>query len=124
MHTLLLFPATTFEYTSYAHGAKHKTMRLKLKEFVRRFCLHFLPGRFVKIRHFGFLSNRQRRRTVAQARALLAPPQSPPSPAEQPAAPLPPAPPLLCPFCGSARLRVVQVVLPSRRTPVPLLDSS
>ena len=53
-------------------------MTLALKEFVRRFCLHLLPERFVKIRHFGFLSNRQRKLRVAQARGLLN--QVPPPP--------------------------------------------
>jgi hypothetical protein len=27
---------------------------------VRRFCLHLLPERFVKIRHYGLVGNRQR----------------------------------------------------------------
>src|SRR5215471_3740839 len=50
----------TFAWKDYADGAKRKTMTMNLREFVRRFCLHLLPKRFVKIRHFGFLSNRQR----------------------------------------------------------------
>jgi hypothetical protein len=58
----------TFSWKDYADGCKRKTMRLELKEFVRRFCLHLLPERFVKIRHFGFLGNRQRRLRVGQAR--------------------------------------------------------
>src|SRR2546426_5835321 len=62
----------TFEWKDYAHHARKKTMSLGLKEFVRRFCLHLLPERFVKIRHFGFLSNQQRKARVAQARTLLA----------------------------------------------------
>ena len=61
----------TFAWKDYAEGAKRKTMTLPVKEFVRRFCLHLLPKRFVKIRHFGFLSNRQRKIRVAQALALL-----------------------------------------------------
>src|ERR1041385_5920820 len=51
-------------------------MTLGLEEFVRRFCLHVLPERFVKIRHYGLLGNRQRQKRLACARALLAP--SPP----------------------------------------------
>ena len=35
-------------------------MTLSLDEFVRRFRLHILPARFVKIRHYGLLSNRTR----------------------------------------------------------------
>lgn len=35
-------------------------MTLSLDEFLRRFLLHLLPDGFVRIRHFGFLANRQR----------------------------------------------------------------
>lgn len=43
----------TFAWKDYAQGAKRKTMRLDLREFLRRFCLHLLPERFVKIRPGG-----------------------------------------------------------------------
>ena len=114
----------TFTWKDYSDEAKRKTMRLELREFVRRFCLHLLPERFVKIRHFGFLSNRQRRSKVAQARALLAQSDGAPSVASQPAPTAASAPPMLCPFCGSACLRLVQIVLPPRWAPIPRLDSS
>lgn len=35
-------------------------MKLDAIEFIRRFLLHILPSGFVKIRHFGFLANRNR----------------------------------------------------------------
>jgi hypothetical protein len=35
-------------------------MTLSLDEFLRRLLLHLLPKGFVRIRHFGFLSNRRR----------------------------------------------------------------
>jgi hypothetical protein len=35
-------------------------MTLHVNEFLRRFLLHVLPPRFVRIRHFGFLSTRNR----------------------------------------------------------------
>ena len=34
-------------------------MTLSVDEFLRRFLLHLLPDNFVRIRHFGFLANRQ-----------------------------------------------------------------
>jgi Putative transposase len=95
----------TFSWRDYADGCKRKTMRLEVKEFVRRFCLHLLPERFVKIRHFGFLGNRQRKLRVAQARALLnraAPPAA--------AAALAPESDRVCPHCGSNRLLLVEIV--------------
>jgi len=39
-------------------------------EFVRRFLLHALPSGFVKIRHYGFLANRNRRKNLTKIRRL------------------------------------------------------
>lgn len=61
-----------FEWKDYAGGNKTKTMTLNVVEFIRRFLLHILPGGFVRIRQFGFLSNRVRREKLALCRALLA----------------------------------------------------
>lgn len=48
----------TFSYKDYAHGSVIKQMTLDANEFLRRFCLHILPPKFVKIRHYGFLASR------------------------------------------------------------------
>jgi hypothetical protein len=48
----------SFSYKDYAHGSVTKTMTLEAEEFLRRFCLHILPPKFVKIRHYGFLASR------------------------------------------------------------------
>jgi len=50
----------SFSYKDYADGCKQKLMTLDGAEFLRRFCLHILPQRFMKIRHYGFLSNTKR----------------------------------------------------------------
>lgn len=52
----------SFTYRDYAHGNVTKTMTLDATEFIRRFCLHILPPGFVKIRHFGFLANRAKKK--------------------------------------------------------------
>lgn len=61
----------TFAYKDYADDSRKKEMTLSLCEFVRRFRLHILPERFVKIRHYGLLANRNRHTRIAQARADL-----------------------------------------------------
>ena len=48
----------SFYYKDYKHGSVTKTMTLEVDEFLRRFCMHILPPKFVKMRHYGFLSNR------------------------------------------------------------------
>jgi len=40
-------------------------------EFIRRFLLHSLPNGFVRIRHYGFLANRNRMRNLKTIRRLL-----------------------------------------------------
>jgi len=109
----------SFAWKDYADGARGKTMTLGLGEFVRRFCLHLLPERFVKIRHFGFLSNRQRQKRVSQARALLSHRVAPKA-----SSLTPPPPAMACPHCGSHRLHLVQVVNPGRKAVPEPLDSS
>ena len=47
-----------FQYKDYADGNKTKSTNLDEKEFLRRFEMHILPKRFVRIRHYGFLTNR------------------------------------------------------------------
>lgn len=50
----------TFMHKDYGDGAKQKPIPLSGVEFLRRFCLHILPRRFVKIRRYGIYSNRTR----------------------------------------------------------------
>jgi hypothetical protein len=50
----------TFMHKDYADGAKQKPVTLSGVEFLRRFCLHILPRRFVKIRRYGIYSSRAR----------------------------------------------------------------
>jgi hypothetical protein len=47
-----------FSYKDYRQGGRQKIMTLQGIEFLRRFCLHILPPRFVKIRHYGILASR------------------------------------------------------------------
>lgn len=60
-----------FEYKDYRQEGKKKTMVLTHQEFIRRFALHILPKRFVKIRHYGFLSSTWKRQKLALLQAKL-----------------------------------------------------
>ncbi len=62
----------SFSYHDNKDGGKQKIMTLSYDEFMRRFLLHILPHKFVKIRHYGFLSNRFRSSKVALCRKLIA----------------------------------------------------
>ena len=52
--------AVTFRVKDYDDGEKIKPVTLKGEEFLRRFCLHILPRRFVRIRYYGIYSSRFR----------------------------------------------------------------
>lgn len=54
----------TFDYKDYRQNGSKKQMTLMHQEFIRRFALHILPKRFVKIRHYGFLSSTWKRQKL------------------------------------------------------------
>ncbi len=60
-----------FRYKDYADASKVKSMWLSHEEFLRRFELHILPNRFIKIRHGGFLRNRDKRKRINAIRASI-----------------------------------------------------
>ena len=128
--------SVSFSYKDYADGAQRKVMTLALAEFIRRFLLHVLPERFVKIRHYGILGNPQRDTRIERIRALLATP--PPAATVSSVQPLTASTrallikllaqdsfdfsPIRCPFCGSYRLKLIAVAPPVRS--IAPLDSS
>jgi hypothetical protein len=102
-HRLLSFDGerVTFRYKDYAHGGKQRKMTLLATEFLRRFFLHVLPRGFVRIRHFGFLSNRFHTSKLALCQRLLVP-----ALATQPKLPTASehTPTWHCPRCGTPML--------------------
>ena len=48
-----------------------ETLTVTAVEFIRRFLLHSLPKRFVRIRHYGFLANRNRSANLVAIRQLM-----------------------------------------------------
>jgi hypothetical protein len=96
--------AVSFRWKDYRHGSAIRTLTLPAEEFLRRFLLHVLPKRFVRIRYFGFLASRCRTTQLGQCRQALA---------IAPAAPVEPAPPATvqrswpCPRCGGT-MRLIE----------------
>jgi hypothetical protein len=62
----------SFSWKDYADGHRTKILRLTVDEFLRRFLLHLLPKRFVRIRHYGLLASRNVGTKLVQCRQLLA----------------------------------------------------
>lgn len=61
----------TFKYKDYRQNGIKKEMTLSHGEFIRRFALHILPKRFVKIRHYGFLSSTWKRKKLKNLQQSL-----------------------------------------------------
>ncbi|MCG8573159.1 MAG: IS91 family transposase [Spirochaetes bacterium] len=61
----------TFYWKDYKDNNKRKIMLLSDTEFIRRFLLHILPENFVRIRSFGFLSNKSKKKKLSLCRKLL-----------------------------------------------------
>ena len=61
----------SFLWRDYADQNRQKIMTLHAEEFIRRFLLHVLPPRYVRIRHFGLLANRKRKNAIALCRKIL-----------------------------------------------------
>jgi hypothetical protein len=112
----------TFRYKDYAHESRLRSMTLSWDEFLRRFCLHILPPRFVKIRYYGLHANRGRAARLAKARELLARvvPASQMAAAANLSVKHVEPPPLVCPRCGRPTLVLVEIVNP----PKPALSFS
>ncbi len=61
----------TFTYRDRKNDNTLRIKTLEAGEFIRRFLLHVLPDGFMKIRHFGFLSNRRKKDNIQRCRELL-----------------------------------------------------
>lgn len=60
-----------FKYKDYADNSRTKEMTLSSEEFLRRFDQHILPKGLVKIRHYGYLQNRNKYVRLNEIRASL-----------------------------------------------------
>jgi len=63
--------SVSFRYKDYADNEQVKIMTLDTVEFTRRFLLHVLPKGFMRIRHYGFLSNALRKKSMAHCSQIF-----------------------------------------------------
>jgi hypothetical protein len=99
-----------FRCKDYRDHNQWKVMILPAEEFLRRFLLHVLPKRFVRIRHYGLMAGRNADTQLRRCRALLTPsePEPPPRPVttwQQCALTWTGQDPLRCPCCQGPLVR-------------------
>jgi hypothetical protein len=127
----------TFRARDNRNPGRHRFVTIHAQEFIRRFLLHILPPRFVKIRHFGLMAPCNAKTKLESARALIINHQ--PTPGEVPAKPDIPKVSktwqemmedltginlTLCPQCGKGRLVRCKLTDAYRISPLTILDSS
>lgn len=61
----------SFQARDNSRPGQKRLVTLTAPEFIRRFLLHVLPPRFVKIRHYGLMAPRNAKTKLEQARALI-----------------------------------------------------
>jgi hypothetical protein len=113
----------TFIAKDYRDGAAKKPVTLDGVEFLRRFTLHILPGRFVKIRRFGVYNHTTRRNLALQFVPEEKPDieaiihrQQPPETKLQRIERLIGTNPCTCPVCKEGKMIIVKV-FPRIRSP-------
>jgi hypothetical protein len=60
----------SFKWRDRRDENREKVMTLSAVEFIRRILMHVLPARFMKIRHYGFLSNARKKEKLRLAQRL------------------------------------------------------
>lgn len=109
----------TFKYRDRNDNNQIKQMTLDAAEFIRRFLLHILPDGFVKIRHYGIFSTRNRKTKLPQCMALFGVRQTEQNqenqrmPWQELLERITGVDPRICPYCGKGKMIRKQVLSPS-----------
>jgi hypothetical protein len=108
----------TFRWRDYRDN-KEKIMSLQGTEFLRRFCMHILPKRFVRIRHFGILSSTRRKelRDIQRLLGLNPPEKRIKKDWKQICKENLNYNPDVCPCCGEGRMITIKIIPPNFRGP-------
>jgi hypothetical protein len=113
----------TFTWKDYAQSQRIGEMTLSGEEFLRRFLLHVLPERFVRIRYYGLLANRHREQSLALCREVLpgapARPKLTKSDWQSLLQSLTGLDPMRCEVCGQNALHVVEELAPAQAPRAP-----
>ncbi len=102
-----------FSYKDYRDNAKQKSTSMTGVEFLRRFCMHILPKGFVKIRYYGILSSRYKKKIVLFREIK---PERPKESVEERLKRLTGIDVYKCPFCKKGQMHIIEV-LPRVRSP-------
>jgi len=104
-----------------------ETITITAVEFIRRFLLHSLPSGFVRIRHYGFLANRNRNEYLNAIRDLMdvsAPPEKEVASLEEMVLQLTGTDITTCPCCSKGKMHFFAEIPKGRARPPSHLTCS
>lgn len=104
----------TFSYKDYRNGALKQEMALDGMEFIRRFSLHILPKRFVRLRHYGILSSTGKKVSVPKIKKQLSQKPALKKEANQ----IQPFNSKICPCCKAETIVIIEIF--GGRAPPPV----
>ena len=120
----------TIRYRDSSDSNKIKLMSLSAVEFIRRFLLHVLPDSFMKIRHYGILSNRSRKTKLSRCKHLLGVSQDQGDKNQDKAswqevlARISGIDPRICPYCGKGKMVLREVLIPRLLRSPPMKNAA
>ena len=118
--------AVTFEWKDYACGNKKREMTIGAQEFIRRFLLHVVPPRYVRIRYYGIMANRNHSKNRNLCRQFYQMEEEEETPVESWEAILEKVTgqdPRICPHCHKGRLLMVAGIPSLRERSPPTMKS-
>jgi len=108
----------SFYMKDHADQGKRKLTHLSGVEFLHRFCLHILPKRFVRIRYYGILSSKMKKKFKPEKQKAV--PVKGISPVKETSQErikrLTGFDVYQCPYCKKGRMQIVEI-LPRIRSP-------
>lgn len=104
-----------FSYKNYRKGGEKEPMTLAVQEFIRRFAMHIIAHKFVRIRHYGILSNRNKKQALIAAKKALGQPIITPSSKVLKSTLAHNEQPHFCPCCQKVTVHIILDVIPPIR---------
>ena len=113
----------TFMHKDYSDGARLKPITLDGVEFLRRFSMHILPHRFVKIRRYGIYSSRARALKKSQGNPKMTINVRATETAQQKLKRITGFDVYLCPFCKQGNMYKIEE-MPKVRSPANMYSQA
>lgn len=114
----------SFKYRDYKDHNRKKIRSMDVLSFMRLFMLHVVPHRFVRIRYFGILANRNKHKAIRECREfykLQLHMKNKPLSWQDIFRKVTGKSCRECPVCGNGRLALQKIIMPARYRAPPVI---